>query len=246
METARVRRWPHAVLMVGGTLLLAACGATTGSSIASSPTAVAPASPAATAAPSEPPTEAPTATVSPSAAGAGALCAVLYEPCPLGAGTYRSDPFAPAFTFAVDDGWTNDRNFADGGGLSKGPGGIYWSSGVSTGMAGEAQVEFESTIEGFSGHLASFDGFEITEGAPATVGGQEAVVLDLVTNDTSARGLYLVAEDAYNLGPGEKVRFYLMEMDGALVTVVVEAWMEADFDAVVAQSQPVLDSIVWD
>jgi hypothetical protein len=37
-----------------------------------------------------------------------------------------------------------------------------------------------------------------------------------------------------------------MEMDGALVTVVVEAWMEADFDAVVAQSQPVLDSIVWD
>jgi hypothetical protein len=245
MATARFWR-PGAVLLVGGSLLLAACGGTTGSSGASSPTAVAPASPVATATPSQAATESPPAEASPSAAGAGALCAVLYEPCPLEAGIYRSDPFVPAFTFAIDDGWTNDRNFADGGGLSKGPGGIYWSSGVSMGRVGESQVEFDSTIEGFSGHLASFDGFEITEGAPATIGGQEAVVIDLATGDTAARGLYLLAEDAYNLGPGEKVRLYLMEMDGVLVTFVVEAWMEADFDAVVAQSQPVLDSVVWD
>lgn len=45
--------------------------------------------------------------------------------------------------------------------------------------------------------------------------------------------------------PGEKARFYLFDIDGTLVTFVAEAWAEGDFDAVMSQSQPVLDSITW-
>lgn len=204
----------------------------------------------ATAAPTAAPTEVPTATANPteapSAAVDGALCAVEYETCPIDAGTYRSDPFTPAFTFTVDGGWTNDRNWPDGGGISKGPGGIYWASGVSSGAIDGADVAFDSTIDGFTGRLRSFDGFTVTDQAPGTIGGVEAVVLDVETGEVMAPGLYRVANDSYNLGPGEKVRFYLLDMDGTLVTIAVEAWAAADFETVMAQSQPVLDSLVWD
>jgi hypothetical protein len=63
----------------------------------------------------------------------GELCAVEFETCPLEAGTYSAAPFEPAFTFMVDDGWTNDRAWPDGGGVSKSDGGFYWASGVEAG-----------------------------------------------------------------------------------------------------------------
>ena len=75
--------------------------------------------------------------------------------------------------------------------------------------------------------------------------GTTAVVLDVATQETPAGGLYLVKEDAYNLSPGEKARFILLERDGVLVTFVMEAFHAAGFDAVVEAFQPILESVTW-
>lgn len=192
------------------------------------------------------PTPEPTPTVAPSVVGDGVLCAKGHEGCTISAGRYGADPFVPAFTFTVDDGWTNDRAFADGGGISRGPGGFYWASGISTGQRNGVEETFESTIEGFVEYLRGFDGFEVIDAGSAEIDGVTAVVVDVLTHEAMAPGMYFVEEDAYNLAPGEKARFYLMEIDDVFVLIVVEAWVEADFPAVEAQSQPVLDSITWD
>lgn len=238
MTSARTSRLGWLAVVLGGALIASACGTSAGSATASAgPPESAPASPA--------PTVEPSAAASPDAPAVGELCAVGMQPCQIEAGTYATTPFVPEFTFAITDTWMNDRNYADGGGISTELGGLFWTSGVSSGIVDEAEVSFESTIEGLAGHLRSFDGFTVTEGEPTTIGGEPATVLDVLTNDTLARGLILIEEDAFNLGPGEAARFYLLEIDGVLVTFVVEAWMAADFDAVSALLEPVLESVAW-
>lgn len=251
MSTQRltIQRWPVAALLA--VAFVTGCGASGGSpaavpSLSAAPTAASatpiPASPSAAASVAAGPSAAASTTV---AGGLGKLCAKEYEGCAITAGTYAADPFTPAFTFEVEGDWVNDRAWPDGGGVSFPTGGLYWGSGMKSGRQNDKEVTFDSTIEGFAAYLRDFKGWEVSDADPVTIDGATAVAIDVASRDADGSGMYFVDKDQFNLVPGEKARFLLLERDGTLVTFVIDAYKEADFDAVLARIQPVLDSVRW-
>jgi hypothetical protein len=163
----------------------------------------------------------------------------------MAAGTYDAKPFVPAFTFTVPAGWRNDRAFPDGGGVSTSLGGFWWASGVKQGVVGGANVDIASGVDGFVAHLKAYTGFTVTDPVPVTVNGVAGVQVDVTTNGASADGLYLVAEDQFNLAPDEKARFIVLDKGGVTVLIVIESFKTAGFDAWLGTTKPILDSILW-
>jgi len=174
----------------------------------------------------------------------GALCA----PCPLEPGTYSAAPFEPAFTFLLEDEWVNDIAVADAGALSQQMGGIFWTSGVTRGTVGVAGVTIEPTAGGFVAFLQSLSatGMTVSAPTPTTVDLVEGQQIDVATNDVRASGLYFAASDTFNLGPGEKARFIVLDHAGVTVVLVLEAFAEADFDQWLETVAPVVESISWE
>ena len=181
-------------------------------------------------------------------AGEGVLCAEGHEPCPLEAGTYSSAPFEPAFMFTIDDGWLNDRAFADGGGISKEVGGIYWASAVSGGTIAGEEVEIGASAADFVTFLQGLEvtGMTVTEPTPASVDGVDGQQVDVESNDVDAPALYFIEEDQFNLVANEKARFIVLDKDGETVILIVDSFTTADFDEWLDTAQPVLDSIHWE
>jgi hypothetical protein len=213
------------------------------SSLAASPTDAA-SPPASQAAPSTEPSSAAPST----ATGDGALCAKGFEPCPIPAGTYSSAPFEHPFTFTISgDDWTNDRNWPHGGSMTKaGANSFLWASGVVSGQVGGAAAEIGPTPADFIAHLGKFDGFTVSEPVPVTVDGVSGSQVDVLTNDVGAGGMFLLPEDGFNLSPGEKTRFLVLDKGGATVILFVESLKAATFDAFMADvAQPILDGLTW-
>lgn len=228
---------------VGGAILalLTACGgASTESSSTEEASAPDNAGPSASASPSEPGES--------EAAGAGELCAVEFETCPLDAGTYSSSPFDPEFTFVVDDGWTNERAWPDGGGVSKEGGAVYWISGVTTGMVAEHEIEIGADVEGFMTFLQSLEavGMTVSEATEVEVDGAAGMQIDVETNEVEAPGLMAMESDSFNLAPGETARFLVLDVDGETVVLIIDAFLSEDFESVVAIGEPVIASIRWE
>lgn len=224
--------------LLGLAILLAGCGST--STDATDPPASRDAGstePASSLAPSQ------------AATDEGVLCADGHTPCEITAGTYTAAPFEPNFSFTIDDPWQNDRAFADGGGISKGSdGGIFWASDVSLGTMDGAQVEIGASVDDFVAFLQGFEavGMTVSEPMPVTVDGASGQQVDVTTNEAAAPGLYLVAEDAFNLVPGEKARFLILDKDGETVLLIIDSFTTEGFDDWVATAQPVIDSIAWE
>jgi hypothetical protein len=208
-------------------------------------------SPSAPVAPTVVPTSAPTAPPSPSPSAAassttgGTLCAREFETCEIASGTYVVTPFTPEFRVTIPDGLVNARNWPTGGGFGTPQGGFWWASDVRAAIKGESEIELEPTTDAFIEHLRSYEEFAVTDPVPVTIAGVDGVAVDVTTGSTPVRGLYLIPEDAYNLDPGSKARFHLVEHAGTTVLFIIEAYQAADFDALVTQFQPVLDSVTW-
>ncbi len=182
------------------------------------------------------------------AAGEDELCAVDHQPCPIEAGTYTAAPFEPNFLFTVEDGWQNDRAFADGGGISMDTGGIFWASGVAEGTVGGEQMEIGASVDDFVSFLQGFEaiGMTVSEPEPVTVDGVSGQQVDVQTNEAEAPALYLVAEDQFNLVPGEKARFLVLDKEGETVLLIIDSFTTEGFDDWVATAQPVIDTISWE
>ena len=182
-----------------------------------------------------------------SATGPGELCAVGHEPCPLEPGEYTAGPFEPNFSFTIDEEWTNDRRFADGGGISQQSGGIYWASGVSAGRIGEEDIEIGASVEDFVTFLQSLEaiGMTVSDPEPVTVDGVSGQQVDVESNATDAPGLLMLAEDVFHLVPDESARFLVLDKDGETVLLIVDSFASDDFEVWVETTQPVLDSIRW-
>lgn len=218
-------------------ILLAACSGTAVQPTGATPSPTQGASPEIQASPSET-----------SEAGDGALCAQGHEPCPLEPGTYSSAPFEPEFMFTVDAGWQNDRAYADGGGISKGVGGLYWASGVSGGTVGDEEVEIGATPDEFLAFLQSLAavGMTVSEPTRTTVDGIEGQQLDVTSNEVEAFGLFFLAEDQFNLAPDEKARFIALDKDGDTVVLILDSFEAAGFDDWLETVGPVVESISWE
>jgi hypothetical protein len=193
------------------------------------------------------------ASASPSAAPslaipAATLCAggQMQDPCELQPGTYSADPFQPGFMFTITEPWTNDRRYADGGGISLSEAAIFWASGVSAGTVDGTGVAIEPGPAGFLAFLAKFEGFTLSEPGTATVDGVSGIQVDVETKETAAPQIFEIQADFFNLDAGEKARFILLDKDGTTVIFIIDAFKEAGFDAFLVKAQPVLDSVTWE
>jgi hypothetical protein len=239
------------VRVIATILALVAIGGCAGTATEQAPTTSlaaspmdAPSAPASAAAPSAEPSSAAPST----ATGTGTLCAKGFETCPIPAGTYSSAPFEHPFTFTISgDDWTNDRNWVHGGSMTKaGANSFLWASGVVSGQVGGTAVEIGPMPADFIAHLRKFDGFTVSEPVPVTVDGVSGSQVDVLSNDIGAGGMFLLPEDGFNLSPGEKTRFLVLNKDGATVILFVESFKAATFDAFMADvAQPLLDGLTW-
>ena len=219
------------------------------------------ASPAGSVAPSDSPAASPSAaptasasavSASPAASAAGGdgeLCAREFETCRIPAGTYTTSAFEHPFTFTIEgDDWTNDRNWPHGGSMTRaGANSFLWASGVVSGRVGEEAAPIGPTPSDFIAHLGKFDGFTVSEPIPVTVDGVSGSQVDVLSNDVAAGGMFLLPEDAFNLSPGEKTRFLVLDKGGATVVLFVESFDASTFDAFMADvGQPILDGLTWE
>jgi hypothetical protein len=228
-------------------LVVAGCG------IAGSPSAGDSPSPGSSAGPSTGSSTAPSAAPSegasaPASAPAGALCAVEFEGCPIPSGTYTTDAFTHPFTFTLEgDDWINDRDWPHGGSVTKGASSAFlWASGVTEGLVDGQIVEIGPTPADFVEHLGRFEGFTVSAATPVTIDGVDGFSVDVTTNESGAPGLFALPEDQFNLAPGEKARFIVLDKDGQTVILMVDAFEEGDFDSFATEvAQPILDGLTW-
>jgi hypothetical protein len=124
---------------------------------------------------------------------------------------------------------------------------FLWASEVRSGQVDGAEVEIGPSVDDFIAHLGRFEGWTLGEPEPVTIDGATGLQVDLTTNDTGGPGMYYIAEDAFNLAPGEKVRFIAVDKDGQTVILVVDAFLAETFDAFVSEvGDPLLAGLTWD
>lgn len=196
-----------------------------------------------------PATSAAPASASSAASTSGTLCAKAFVPCPLPAGTYSSAPFEHPFKFTIiGDDWTNDRAWPHGGAATRGgSNAFFWASGVESGVIDRVTTPIGPTPADFIAHLRKFAGFTVSEPVPVTIDGVSGSQVDVLTNDIAAEKMYLIPEDAFNVSPGEKLRFIVLDMDGETVILFLDSFKAPDFDAFLAEvGQPILDGLTWE
>jgi hypothetical protein len=175
------------------------------------------------------------------------LCAVEFTPCAIGAGTFSTSPFIHPFTFTITDDWSNNRAWPHGGEIQQGEASIDWVAGIESGtMPGGEEQQIGPAPADFIAYMTNYPGFSATVPAPVTIGGTEGQQFDVLTNDVEAPGIFFIPEDSFNLAPGEKVRYFVLEIDGETVVILVDAWVADQFDSFLEVAQPVIDSITWE
>ena len=123
---------------------------------------------------------------------------------------------------------------------------FLWASGVTAGTVADKEVAIGPGTAGFVAFLGQFKGFTVSAPGPAVVDGVTGIQVDVETNETAAHGMFQIKADVYNLDPGEKARFVMLEKDGTTVIFIIDAFKAAEFDAFLTKAQPVLDSVTWE
>ena len=163
------------------------------------------------------------------------------------AGTYRAAPFEPGFTFTVEgDDWANQRAWPHGGGVNNTDGAFFWMTGPMTGNIDNEPVKVGDTADAFVKFLRLPKDWVVDEPRPITIDGVTGVSVDTVTGPKAREGLLNFPEDAFNTDPKEKIRWIILEKDGKTVVFLLDAFKEANFDAVSARVQPIIDSVRWE
>jgi hypothetical protein len=146
-------------------------------------------------------------------------------------------------TFTIGPDWTGYRHYADAWSIGK-ESGVFLSMArdVDAGLGGAA---VEPGTAGFEAFLGSLSVLEPQAAAPVTVGGIQGIQIDVVATG-DAGGLYSVETDQYNLSPGQKARFIVLDVEGTTVIFVFESLDEASFPAAEAEVQPILDSLTFE
>jgi hypothetical protein len=223
------------------------CGPSGTASVAPSPSpsqvASPSASPSAAAESPSPPAPSP----SPSVVAADALCAHEFTTCEIAAGTYSTAPFVHPFSFTVAEAWQNNRAWPHGGEIAQPIGGFDWISGLTSGNGGttNATLGVDPDPAAFIQFLKSLGGLTVSGPTDVTIGGLAAQQLDVETSE-QILGILQFPEDAWNVDVGEKIRFFVLEIEGDTVVLIVDAYTVAAFDDFVALTQPLVDSITWE
>jgi len=161
-------------------------------------------------------------------------------------GTVRTIHFEAPFTFNAPEGSNllcltgpthtgiTTRGDGKGGPTPSGS----WPSGLVAFLLADATVD--ATVSTIADGVA-----EPTEPQPTDVGGALGLTFDGAAPE-SAGTLYLSPEGGctFKFDIAERLRFWVVDVDGVPVTLALYAPAE-DFDAHLAELQPVVDSIEW-
>lgn len=218
-----------------------AVAATASSAVTATPT------PVPTPAPTPVPTAAPTPTPYPTPGPpAKALCSngdgeFPIKVCKLAPGTYSAAPFVPVFRFTLGAGWTNSLAGINAGQLSKGKP-MTTLFGWSTGLTADG-ADIGKTTDSLLGFFASRPDITVSAPTAVMIGGMPGRSIDF----TLSKGEIFMRSGKSGGGfqTGEKVRAIVVDVNGAVVLLAIEALDPKDFDAEMTAVQPILDSIVW-
>jgi hypothetical protein len=242
MHSTRSRH-ARAALATAILILLAGCGGSTGPSAsgeASSAPSVAvvastPPSPTATAAPSPSPSPSPAAIT---------LCGKERTACPVAAGTYYSAVFKPSFNITIADGWSNDWNFPRIGLFGNQPGSFVWMTQVFAADDSLQIIQVAHDPAGIVAFLRKRPGISVGPETPVTIDGASGLQVDV----TASRRINVILganPTAPQVQANSKARYVIVDRNGSTVVFIAMADKVADFDAIMAQAQPMLDSITW-
>lgn len=218
-------------------------GCSSAPAVAPSPTLAPPPASSPTAAPTRAatPTAAPPTTTTAPAGEVLDLCAEEREACELEAGTYSPSRTTPKVTFVLEEGWTGVRHYEDGFALTRPEAILSFARDILPGTGGE----MEPGLAGIEAFLRGVSALRVDQATVAVVGGLPAVQLDVVAAE-DARAFFELDKDVYNLAPGQKARFWIVDVDGTIGLFIVESEDEASFAAAIEAGQPVIDSIRFD
>ena len=163
--------------------------------------------------------------------------------CKLKAGTYTSTPFKVPFQFTIDDGWTNSLAGINAGQLQKTET-TRTGFGWATGMTAEGNADVGTSTAALLTFIAAVPGITASPPSAVTIGGIEGTSIDF----TLAKGeiFFRVGKSATRYSPGEKVRAYVLDVNGSVVLLAAEVYSPNDFDTEMSAVQPIIDSIVWE
>jgi hypothetical protein len=163
--------------------------------------------------------------------------------CALKAGTYTSTPFKVPFQFTIEAGWTNSLAGVNAGQLIKkqttGTG-----FGWVTGMTAEDNPDIGTSSTAMLAYIAAVPGITTSGPSVVTIGGVEGRSVDFTLSTDKI--FFRAGQSGTFFNPGEKVRAYVVDVNGSVVLLSVEVTNAKDFDTEVAAVQPVIDSIVWE
>lgn len=221
------------MLLLSAILVVAMASACSGSQSATSspstPNPTVASTPTAAPTPSPPP-------VTPSPPAELTLSTGSLEP-----GRYGTTAFGPHLSFTLAEGWDGFFNDADGLGLAHGSHNELFMVPVRKVIdpVSGGQVDVPTDLANW---LAEHPGLDADPPQPAEVAGLPAMIVDADMIGNTERGLFAYPTGNMRLVPGTRVRYYVVPLDGLVMTIVVLGSPDtfADYLPLV---EPVLESL---
>ena len=146
-------------------------------------------------------------------------------------GLYTTTVFQPTVTFVLPPRWRSpapdvEFNF----GMERPPGWMVFNT--------QGSESLSERVGGLEGDVA----INVIETNSVSVGGKEAVRLDFTVS--SEVTLILTTGLTGVATPDEKVRAWIVDVDGAIVSIFFGS-TRANFDSMAEDAQTIIDSIVW-
>lgn len=203
------------------------------------PTATAPPAPTATVAP--PPTGTPLAPTG----DVSDLCQVFFGlPCGLDPGRYAPSRFAPPFDVRLGTGWSAAQHAADFVTLTRDEGRWMFAAairGFDPDDDGRLATDARDLIESF----IAADGVGSTRPATVTIGGRTGLSIDASTVDPVRVAIFRTTGGTYRLEPGRTTRLVAMDVDDAVVLLVIEPDERSDLRALLDTADVAAGTIRW-
>jgi hypothetical protein len=122
-------------------------------------------------------------------------------------------------------------------------GGVHWMIDPKPGVTTSLPLDSATAIRRYL--VTSFTGSTATGVTKVRLGGRDGQTFDYSLHAAQAIPYLAIEEDEFRLGPGEKARFLVVPRGGHVIVLVLDAFAEEDFDALVALVQPILGSLRW-
>jgi hypothetical protein len=202
-----------------------------------------------------------------SAAPAGEATLLGPDRGPVAAGRYVDRSIGRDITFSIGEGWVSDGAIEGAGfalvreeagspyfAITPFPGQVFPQDCLTDGQDPEAFFEavtdIEVTAASFIDHIASHRAITAAEPVPVELGGYSGLQLDITAVDVDDACMppwawlwWLPAVGDYHLNEGEQARIVALDADGQVIVAVAEAFPDADFEAFLAESMGVLESL---